>query len=731
MSSPAMDSPEAPEPEPEPTPAPTQPPALESEPEPEPISEPAPALTDVKGGIWGRQLDRYPANGPRTFYLGIVVLATIVLYYELYVQGSVATQLSASLNMSLAYFISISVVGNAVGALASIGAGMADRWGRANLVVYGLGLTGLLVLFGLASAHSKTVYLILFALVSLVEGVILVATPALIRDFSPQLGRASAMGFWTLGPVVGSLVVTEVSSHTLTSHPDWQYQFRVCGVTGLVVFAIAFLGLRELAPRLRDQLMVSLRDRQLIEARARGIDPEAAVAGHWRQMLRLDIIGPSFAISVFLLFYYIAVGLFVVFFATIFGYSEARANSLGNWYWGFQCIALILTGILSDRLRVRKPFMVVGGVISAVGVALFAIATTHPTTTYYHFVWIILLISIGSAIAFASWMAGFTETVEKHNPAATATGLAVWGATLRTVVVLALIGLIYAIPAASTLVNTGTQVTAMASGQDPSLNASENATVKAVAADPTIATKAQTLAAQYKTELATAALLTPATSAALAATPDDPATQAAALSEISGEPVATVAKVISLSTQYQDQLATAAVLSPATEAALLADPANPATQAQAVGQIATGLSLTPAAAAAKLQALALVPPADLVFLGSNGKAVQSASAQLTALGAVPPADLAFLSQYGPGLKDPKVVSALDYLQKNAPAVELAAKNSPSQWQRWWWICFAGQIVFLPFIWLLAGRWSPAKARADAQAHAEVVSRELAGLTSGS
>ena len=43
--------------------------------------------------------------------------------------------------------------------------------------------------------------------IGLVEGVILVATPALIRDFSPQLGRASAMGFWTLGPVVGSLVV--------------------------------------------------------------------------------------------------------------------------------------------------------------------------------------------------------------------------------------------------------------------------------------------------------------------------------------------------------------------------------------------------------------------------------------------------------------------------------------------------------------------------------------------
>jgi len=112
--------------------------------------------------------------------------------------------------------------------------------------------------------------------------------------------------------------------------------------------------------------MVSLRERTLIEARARGIDTEAVLKGHWRQMMRADVIGPSFAVSVFLLFYYIAVGLFVVFFATIFGYSLSKANALGNWYWSVQSIALIVTGLLSDRLKVRKPFMVVGGVVSAV-----------------------------------------------------------------------------------------------------------------------------------------------------------------------------------------------------------------------------------------------------------------------------------------------------------------------------------------------------------------------------
>jgi hypothetical protein len=36
-------------------------------------------------------------------------------------------------------------------------------------------------------------------------------------------------------------------------------------------------------------------------------------------------------------------------------------------------------------------------------------------------------------------------------------------------------------------------------------------------------------------------------------------------------------------------------------------------------------------------------------------------------------------------------------------------------------------VFLPFIWMMAGRWSPAAARADAEAHDEAISRELAAL----
>ena len=552
----------------------------------------------VIGVLWNRQLPHYPSNSRRYFYLGITVLATVTLYYELYIQGAVATQIIAYFGMSFTEFVVVSVVGNLVGAFASLLAGLTDRWGRANLVVVGLVITGVLILFGLPNAPNAAVYLVLFAILSMVEGVILVATPALIRDFSPQLGRASAMGFWTLGPVLGSLVVTEVSSSTLDAHPDWQFQFYVSGVVGLVVAMIAIVALRELSPGLRDQLMVSMHDRLLIEARAAELDPEKALKGHWRQMMKLDVVGSAFAISIFLLFYYVAVGFFVVYFATVFGYSESKANGLANWYWISNAIVLVVAGFLSDKLGVRKPFMIVGAVISLVGVALFALKTTQPDTTYYEFAVLMIVISAGGGLAYCAWMASFTETVERHNPAATATGLAVWGWTIRIVVTPSLLGFTLVLPATAVLVDQGSRVSAIVA-------------------------------------------------------------------------------------QYPDQVATASAIAPDTLAALKADPTSAAAGQAAVEQvIKAGLAKDGPGAVDRLKQLSTDP--------------------------IPAADQ-------------------KYLADNAATVVQASQDTAKQWQTWWWVCFAAQVLFIPFVFIMAGRWSPKKAREDAERHEAFVQEELAKL----
>ncbi|HWG01492.1 MAG TPA: MFS transporter [Trebonia sp.] len=526
-------------------------------------------------------------------YLAIVVLATITLYYELYIAGAVSPSIIAGYGMTFPFYVYISVVGNAVGAFGSLAAGLADRWGRANLVAYGLLLTGALTLFGIPNASTKWEFAVLFAAIGLVEGVILVATPALVRDFSPQLGRASAMGFWTLGPVVGSLVVAVVSSNTLNSLHAWQDQFIICGVVGLIVGVIALFGLRELSPALRDQLMVSLRDRALIEARARGIDIAESLRRPWRQMMRPDVVGSAFAIAVFLLIYYTAVGFFTVYFTTLHSYSLSRANSIGNWFWAFDAGALIVVGIVSDRLGVRKPFMVLGGVGAIVMTIVFL--NLGAGTSYGTFALVISILAVFLAIAYAPWMASFTETVEKHNPALTATGLAVWGWIIRAVIAISILILPSVVGSMTPLVTYGSSVA-------------------------------------------------------------------------------------TISAKYGPQLATLSAIDPRTQAALQANPADTAAAATAVGEIAKAFKVSPAVATARLTAVASVPRADLTVMAEHGTAVAAAAAA-----------------------------------------------APGQWRNWWWVCVGGEVVFLPFILLMTGRWSPRKAREDAAEHERKVKEELVAL----
>ncbi|MEU9602459.1 MFS transporter [Streptomyces sp. NPDC048109] len=535
--------------------------------------------------LWQRDLPDYPAPARRYTNLAIVVVTTIVLYYLLYIQYAVATSIMAHYDMSFLYVVMLSVAGNAVGAFASLVAGLADRWGRANMVVYGLLVAAVLVLF-LPSATDKTTYLVLFCALYFVEGIVLVATPALIRDFSPQVGRATAMGSWTMGPVIGSLVVTVVTSATLDTS-TWQDELRYAAVTAFVVFVVALVGLRELSPRLRDQVMVSLRDRALVEARARGIDPQAHTGGHWRRMMRLDILGPAFAISVYLLLYYAAVGNLVIYYSAVFGYSEQRANALGNWYWAATAVSLIAAGVLSDRLRVRKPLMLVGGVGSVACTAVFATLATRPETGYYTFAWLFVALGVFSGLTYAPWMAAFTETVERRDPAATATGLAVWGWILRVVVAVSAAFLPLMVTSVTPIVEHGHEVQAAQAKAAPAL-------------------------------------------AVVNAHPD-------LFAELSQYP--------------PDQI-----------------------------------------------------PADLA-----ARAAQE----------VGPADLALVQKAQP---------ELDVLTKHGKEVAEAADDGPGQWRAWWFICAGGQAAFLPFIYVMPGRWSPRRARQDAEDHQAAVERELSGLT---
>jgi hypothetical protein len=251
--------------------------------------------------------------------------------------------------------------------------------------------------------------------------------------------------------------------------------------------------------------------------------------------------------------------------------------------------------VVSDAVKVRKPFMLLGAVGAIVMSVIFLTRATQPHTGYYSFVLIISLLAVFMGIAYAPWMASFTETVEQRNPALTATGLAVWGWIVRAVVAISIFVLPFVISSVTPLVQYGTQVA--------------------------------TLSAKYAPELQTIAAIDPKTLATLNATPAD---QAAAVT--------------------------------------------------AIGEIAQKLGVDPATATQRLQAVATVPKADLAFLQAHG-----------------------------------------------PKVEQASRSTPGQWQTWWWVCIGGQVVFIPLIFVMSGRWSRRRALRDLADHQEKVDAELAAL----
>jgi sugar phosphate permease len=255
------------------------------------------------------------------------------------------------------------------------------------------------------------------------------------------------MGFWTVGPVGGSVLATTVASLTLSSVP-WQTEYTIAGIIGLIVFVVCFLFLRELSPGMRDQVMNSLKEKEVIEKSASNINVEAAVKHPWRQMLTPRVILSSLGISLFLLIYYAAVGFFPLYLQNIFHFSASTANGLVSAFWAVNVTAAILIGFISDRTLVRKPYMMAGGIATIIVIFLFSSRIGVPTSAGLMIVFLSLF-GLTLAVGYVSWLAAFTETIEDINPALVATGLAVQGFVLRLVVVLSTVGFIFTV--------TGTQ----------------------------------------------------------------------------------------------------------------------------------------------------------------------------------------------------------------------------------------------------------------------------------
>ena len=644
-----------------------------------------------------RELTAYPGRRARLGYQGLTALVTVTLYYLVGCGASVVILQMADLHISFHFLLWTAAAGNLVGVAGAWFAGLTDRIGRVWTVMVGLTLGSLLTLFAIPNSPNRWVFAALTLFHGTLEGVVLVATPALMRDFSPQAGRGGAMGFWTLGPVAGALITSAVGSLTIHGTPVaafWGHEYVIAGAAGLAVSVLAFFFLKELSPQLRDQLLVSDADRGLAQIEAENTDVDAAVRNQWQQMIRSDILISGFAVSFLLVAFYSAIAVGTISFVVVFGFDLHHANMLGDWMWAANAVAVLSVGLLSDRLGVRKPFMAAGAVITAVGLVVYLEHFGHPTT-FASTALMASTITFGLGISFTPWLTNFTETVEAHNPALAATGLAVWGLTLRVVTFIAL-GLL------PVVVSSMTPLVDFVVGTTP-----------------------------YTNDLVFAA-----DHPALIAAVENPANavQLAALAALARDHPAQMAQIEANST-YLSTLAEyapvvqAVAANPAVFTGLAANPTDPATDAAAVAALGGG-SLGAQRLATLIAHSSQIVPA-LVWAQAHPDAIALAQAHSPTLlwAQRNSALVALASRYSAQLTALRSLPSgvATYANANAGVASVARQRIPTQLRNWYWICLGGPIIFLLSIPLLRGRWSPRRARADLTAHRVAVDQRLAAL----
>jgi MFS family permease len=406
----------------------------------------------VRRVLFDRYLDTYPSTARRIFCLAVVLVTAVVLYYEQYVSSGVAPLIVEHFHMSFRYYVDLSVFAALAGAIFSLAAGAGDRIGRANMFVYGVLVIGLLELLAAPNAPSKAWFSVVIIAVGVVEGIVLVATLTLARDFSAQTERGSASGLWSIGVAGGALIASEVTEHTLSHLHTWQSQYVIAGTVGTVLGVVAVLTMRELKPELRSQVMVSMRDRLLVELRARGLDLDEALAHPWRQMLRLPLLLPGIAVSLYVIGFLTISSYFTLYVASVYKLSTVDGNGLLVWFYASNIVTYFVVGPISDRLHVRKPLMLIGAAGTIAATALLLVRADQPTG-YYTLVWIVSLFGISLSFGYAPWLAAYSETVEARNPALVATGMALWGWVVRLITAISLFVLPYVVGSVSTILD--------------------------------------------------------------------------------------------------------------------------------------------------------------------------------------------------------------------------------------------------------------------------------------
>ncbi|MFC5825757.1 MFS transporter [Nonomuraea insulae] len=379
-----------------------------------------------------RELDEYPTGARRMKILAMAVLAILIGSYEGQI-APVVPLLLKDLDMSLTTYGAVSGGAAVVGAIASIlGGRLTDRLGRVRLLIPLMALTAVCC-FAMTLVHSPRDLLIARIVLAFVDGVAMASTAPLIRDFSPRLGRAQAFGFWTWGPVGANFLAAAVAGWTLPIFDNsWRSQFVIMGCFSLVISIVIALNIADLSPELRARIQHTERS----SADVVDLTQPARMRTLFR---RRNIWAHVVGISLWLVLY-LTLSLFgQTMLVGALGISSAEASTIMAAFWSLNLITLIVTGRLSDRTQLRKPFSLAGTVAAVIVTAYLAVSLGQEGVSTGTLMVIGALLGGSLGIAYAPWMANYSEDAEDADPRLQGTAWGMFGFLSKGIAVIGLL----------------------------------------------------------------------------------------------------------------------------------------------------------------------------------------------------------------------------------------------------------------------------------------------------
>jgi len=317
------------------------------------------------------------------------------------------------------------------GVSAFFGGPLADRYGRVVVIDICLAITTALTFLNLAVTGMWT-FIAVRTLMGAVAGLMAGAGAALVRDMSPRLSRAMAFGMLTIGPVGANWLANFIAGATLPIFHTWKSQIAIMGVLGVVMYIPIVLRLKDLSTALRHNIYES--ERQALRAELMKRPPSsfqrAPVKHSASSCVHPEVWLLVAGVNAFLLIYIAIQAFGPLMFTQVFHYSPAEAASINAYFWLLNLVTLMVVGIISDRLQVRKPIAIAGALATAALLAWWIPTFSHPLARPVVAVTAAVLGGF-LAIGYVPWAAMFSEALEDISPALQATGWAFFGLFAR------------------------------------------------------------------------------------------------------------------------------------------------------------------------------------------------------------------------------------------------------------------------------------------------------------